>query len=417
MKLLFPSLLKERGNMTNLVICGMGYGDCGKGSIVDHYCSKDNIASVVRFNSGPQAGHRVSMNDGRDHIFSQWGAGTFRNVPTFHSRFMALDPISMEPEANHLIEQGVKDPYSLITVDPNCLIVTPFHKAWNRFQELARGSERHGSCGMGYGAAVEHSINYPGEALRVRDIINGGMESKLQLQHSRFNDFMYENVTIEELQEYYLMWVFQVNVARPDHLKNLSNRGSLIFEGAQGVLLDEWYGFHPYTTWSTTTFKNAMTLLNANGLTATKIGVLRAYATRHGAGPLVTEDHTFQFPNHEHNKENGWQGPFRLGHFDAVVSKYACRIAKPDVLALTHLDNASKLDHYAVAHWGWENTIPRLVPTDFEARSKLTEKLMDSSPVYVRRTTDWVSTIKDLLKVPIAIESWGPTAKDKSERT
>lgn len=99
-----------------------------------------------------------------------------------------------------------------------------------------------------------------------------------------------------------------------------------MFEGAQGVLLDEWHGFHPYTTWSTTTFGNAETLLAEAAMTATRLGVVRCYLTRHGPGPLVTEDPTLELPD-PHNGRNEWQGAFRVGHFDAVALRYAIEVA------------------------------------------------------------------------------------------
>jgi hypothetical protein len=113
-------------------------------------------------------------------------------------------------------------------------------------------------------------------------------------------------------------------------------RGPCVFEGAQGVLLDEWRGFHPYTTWSTTTFDNVAA--SARRLPAR---VLRCFTTRHGAGPMVTEDARFALVD-PHNPTGPWQGAFRVGHFDAVAHRYALEVAGGvDGLALTHLDVAA----------------------------------------------------------------------------
>ena len=97
-----------------------------------------------------------------------------------------------------------------------------------------------------------------------------------------------------------------------DQCKWLLRAGPAVFEGAQGVLLDEWRGFHPYTTWSTTTFANAETLLAEAGETAIRLGVVRCYLTRHGPGPFVTEDPTLEIPE-PHNGTGTWQGAFRNG--------------------------------------------------------------------------------------------------------
>lgn len=126
------------------------------------------------------------------------------------------------------------------------------------------------------------------------------------------------------------------------HLARVLRTGSVVFEGAQGVLLDEWHGFHPYTTWSTTTFANAEALLAESGRScpARRLGVVRAYTTRHGPGPHMTEDRELAALLPEpHNGTGAWQGAFRVGHFDAVAHAYAVEVCGGvDALALTHLD-------------------------------------------------------------------------------
>jgi adenylosuccinate synthase len=399
----------------NTVVCGLGYGDEGKGSIVDALCS-DQTSAVVRFNGGPQAGHRVIMADGRDHIFSQWGSGTFRGVPTFHSRFMAVDPMASTTEADHLVQMGVSKPYGMLIIDPDCLLITPYHKAINRQRETQRGYQRHGSCGMGHGAAIEHSLHHPDEALRVGDILNGTAYSKLLLAWAR--GAHHTGPTPREILDCYELWVELITIATPRHLDTLAAAGDLIFEGAQGVLLDEWYGFHPHTTWSTCTFENAMTLLDEIGETATKLGVLRAFSTRHGAGPFVSEIlHSDWRPDYEHNCFNTWQGSFRIGYFDAVASRYACTVANPDSIAVTHLDNTDTMSVYVQKYIHRSQTEVELAPPEnvkhLNARAELTHILNGCSPSLAAWHSHWVDLIADLLKVPVAMESWGPTAEDK----
>jgi adenylosuccinate synthase len=118
-----------------------------------------------------------------------------------------------------------------------------------------------------------------------------------------------------------------------------------VMEGAQGVLLDEWHGFHPFTTWSTTTPKNAHELLAECGFRGEVevTGILRSYTTRHGAGPFVTEspDYTYISPG-EHNQLNEWQGTFRSGPLDGVLLRYAVKcvnyVGGLTNLAITHMD-------------------------------------------------------------------------------
>ena len=127
----------------------------------------------------------------------------------------------------------------------------------------------------------------------------------------------------------------RVQIVDGSHLADLLRAGPVVFEGAQGVLLDEWRGFHPYTTWSTTTFANAEQLLAEAGQQAIRLGVTRCYAPRHGPGPLVTEDPILDLPE-PHNGRGAWQGPFRTGHLDAVALRYAIEVAGGvDALAVT----------------------------------------------------------------------------------
>ena len=127
----------------------------------------------------------------------------------------------------------------------------------------------------------------------------------------------------------------------------LDRPGTVIFEGAQGVLLDEWHGFHPHTTWSTTTLANADRLLAEADYAGdvTRIGLTRAYATRHGAGPFVTEDAllTHMLPD-ARNGSHEWQQGFRVGWLDLVLLRYALVVTGGiDCLAVTCLDRLANL--------------------------------------------------------------------------
>ncbi len=187
--------------------------------------------------------------------------------------------------------------------------------------------------------------------------------------------------------------------------------GPCVFEGAQGVLLDEWHGFHPYTTWSTTTFANAETLLA--GAPAYRLGVLRTFTTRHGAGPLVTEDPALPVTD-PNNPTNPWQGAFRVGHFDAVAHRYALDVCGGvDGLALTHLDTAEHTPQLRMCT-GYDGTVPtRGVTGDLDRQERLTRALLASRP---RLTTvhDWTSAVEEQLATPVVLQSRGPRSQDKT---
>ena len=156
---------------------------------------------------------------------------------------------------------------------------------------------------------------------------------------------------IDATADVYQHFARQVRIVDASYLGSLMNQaGTIIFEGAQGVLLDEWYGFYPYNTWSTLTFKNADTLLSENGFTGetTRLGLIRGYATRHGAGPFVTEDEylTSHLQDH-HNGNNPWQREFRVGYLDFVALRYALNVTgKVDGLVVTNLDRMNAVDEW-----------------------------------------------------------------------
>jgi adenylosuccinate synthase len=209
----------------------------------------------------------------------------------------------------------------------------------------------------------------------------------------------------------------RVSIVDGEHTGRLLRAGTVVFEGAQGVLLDEWHGFHPYTTWSTTTFANAEDLLAEAGFagTATRLGVLRVVTTRHGPGPLVTEDPTLPMTD-PHNPTNPWQGRFRFGHFDAVAHRYARDVCGGvdgiDGIALTHLDAVSERLLICRAY-DWTDRLPPGPPGDLDRQEALTRRLLTTRPAYDPPPSDWAGAVEDALGVPVVVTSHGPTAEDK----
>lgn len=190
------------------------------------------------------------------------------------------------------------------------------------------------------------------------------------------------------------------------------------------MLLDEWQGFHPYTTWSTTTFGNAEVLLREAGARgqALRLGVLRTYATRHGPGPFVTEDVALRAALPErHNQHGPWQGAFRVGHFDAVVTRYALDVCGGvDALALTHLDIAeSRADPRLCRAYevdGSRTESLRAAPIgNLEEQERLTRRLLRARPILQRPSGSWLETLSDEFGVPVMVTSYGPTVTDKRE--
>ncbi|MFI5909404.1 adenylosuccinate synthetase [Dactylosporangium sp. NPDC051541] len=387
------------------IVVDLGFGDCGKGTTVDYLCATRDIETVVRFNGGAQAAHTVVLADGRKHTFAQFGSGSLRpGVRTHLSRFMVVDPLALVTEAEHLISLGAADIWDRLTVDASALIATPYHRLANRSAELARGADRHGSCGMGVGATMEYALAYPDDALRAGDCVNVPvLRRKLAQTRARLG---VGGPSVEACISAFIGFASTVRL-----VERLPAGGACIFEGAQGVLLDEWHGFHPYTTWSTATFSNALSLLDEGiflDTSVTRLGVLRTVTTRHGAGPLPTEDPSLGITD-PNNPSNPWQGPFRVGTFDAPLHRYALEAAGGvDGLVLTHLD----LPVDRICHSYRSNPLRAGAPGDLQRQSAMTRALETVEPQYAT-VTDWVATVESELGAEVVLESWGPTSEDK----
>ncbi|MCL7460620.1 adenylosuccinate synthetase [Micromonospora echinofusca] len=404
----------------HVAVVDLGYGDAGKGTVVDWLCATRPVHTVIRFNGGAQAAHNVVLRDGRHHTFAQFGAGTFHpGVRTHLSRHVVVDPLALAAEADHLASVGVPDALDRLTVDGEALLATPYHRAANRAREIARGADRHGSCGLGVGEAVAYGLAHPDEAPRVADCADPGrLRRRLTALRDRLTAELgpLDAPPVADCLPAFTGFAARVAIVDRSWLAGALRAGTCVFEGAQGVLLDEWHGFHPYTTWSTTTFANVDGLLAEAGQagTATRIGVLRVVTTRHGPGPLVTEDPTLPLTD-PHNPTNPWQGRFRFGHFDAVAHRYALAAAGGvDGLALTHVDLAGPGLRICRRY----DTTDRLAPGppgDLDRQAALTARLLRSRPVYDDAPPpDWTAAVREELGAPVVLTSRGPTADDKT---
>ena len=422
--------------MTVYIVTDLGYGDSGKGTTVD-YLARKSHSLVVRHNGGPQAGHNVVTPDGMHHEFSQFGSGTFAGAQTYLSSHMLINPIDMMREALHLTQEcGQQDLWSRTFVDAEARIITPWHCALNRQREHVRGDDRHGSCGRGVGELMAQDLDVPELTIRVKDIRRFGLLRLLQNMRdylweearsldSETTDLLFENQTLaSDLGGKYHDWYNRINVIEDiNWLSSAALNKDIIFEGAQGVLLDEWYGFHPYTTWSTTTHENALSLLVEADYDGplTRLGVTRAYMTRHGAGPFVTEDEELHF-DEPHNNHGTWQGAFRQGHLDLLMLQYALDACDGvDGLVVTHLDRA---DYWRVAdryNFGWLDNweVEKIVfkaSHNLRDQGDLTHLLFSATPIFNGDTVDTDELLNLLGRyAPIHLTSHGPTHPDKRE--
>lgn len=437
--------------MRHTVVVDLGFGDAGKGTVVDWLASPaaaavglaDPPVAVVRFNGGAQAGHNVVAPDGRHHTFAQFGSATLHGIPTVLSQYMLVQPVALAAEATALRRLGVPDPFGMLSVDIDALLTTPYHAAVNRARERARGDAAHGSCGLGIGETVGYTLAHPGDAPRVGDCLDPPrLKRRLRCLRDWADTRLAElspagpghrPPSISDLAEVYAAFAARVNLIDSTAVGRLARSGRLVFEGAQGVLLDESYGFHPHTTWSQTTFANALRLLAGAGVDVEdprqvlRIGVTRTYATRHGAGPFVSEDPRLQPLLTEcHNGAGRWQGAFRVGHLDLVGLRYAVDCCGGiDAIAVTHLDLAEALARTSPGAlqvaFAWDipatdRRLPRLPVTRGPQpghQGRLTALARRAEPVLMEAPTDWADLLTRELGAPTLVESRGPTWADK----
>lgn len=400
-------------------VSGLGYGDEGKGTIVDFLASKTNSNDIVRYNGGPQAGHNV-VHSGHHHCFSQIGSSLKEGVKTYLSEYMLVDPFALDAE------REVFEHKTNIYIDGNCVIITPMQKLVGRINELYI---KKGSCGMGVGETSKDSkylslrANELQDKTKLREKLSFMLKFKLDhaeqiIEHNGINKEtrilynMLKSIEIKDLTNMY--YNLDLNI-----VSNYDISPDAIFEGSQGVLLDVKHGFSPFITKRDITFNNADKLTKHK---TTRLGVIRAYSTRHGEGPFVTEDTTLNVPD-VHNVDNEWQGKFRVGWLDIIATKYAIEsIGGIDNIALTNLDRLPKFK----ACTSYEYTGKKNVDDTFEHDGKniyriktpssqqLTKCLFECKPVYTefKDEEQYLSFIESELG-PISIISRGPERSNK----
>ena len=294
--------------MKRSVVLGLTFGDEGKGVTTQWLCQQamkyGRNPLLIRFNGGAQAAHTVNL-DGEEHICSTYGSGVLLGVPTFLSKDFYFDPICAWNE--YLTLKG-KNP--ILTVHPDCRIVTPYDviAGINNAKII-----RDGSCGKG----IYQTFNRYNQAAFQNILEHKDRDDFLrmflyQVRHyyQAEKDYELEDLFVQSMQR------LPYSVAREP---SLSEDMEIVYEGAQGLLLDMDYGFYPNVTPSHTGLDNLSpeTLANANVYLVT-----RTYTTRHGNGYEPRHPLTWDLsPKHETNVENAFQGRFKTGilDFDLII--------------------------------------------------------------------------------------------------
>lgn len=314
-------------------IIGAGFGDEGKGYWTDVRTAQAQAQGldpwVVRFNSGAQAGHTVCTPDGRRHVFHHVGSGSFLGAGTFLGSGFALNPLLLFRELAELAALGVPAPR--LAVDPRAPVTLPYDIMINQAAERARGAGRHGSCGVGFNETVERSLR-PEWALRAVDLafpdrVRRCLETvradqvparlrTLGLPEDAIDAWRWNDAIIDRFVDDAQAMSRRLRIEEPTFLQS---QDALVFEGAQGLRLDQDLGDFPFVTRSHTGLPALLDLALEAGLDEVNVTYgTRAYLTRHGAGPLPDELDAPSAPGFADatNVPNPFQGTLRFALLD-----------------------------------------------------------------------------------------------------
>lgn len=416
------------------VVTDLGPGDGGKGGVV-HKISHMMRAHTIIKRGGAQGSHGVQSSSGEKFNFSQWGCGTFQGVPTHLSEQMIISPEGLLNEATALRYQlGIDDPYNLLTVDERALCATPFHGIASRVKELARADMPRGTVGTGVGEAYRAFQRSPDESIMARDLLGLELRDKLATVRERIQadlqfiieyDYLPEDrATLAEevgmlYDDRFLNYVvtqFQeaaklVKIVSSDYLGDaiLTQSGVAVVETSHGVLTDRETGFSPHTSAIRTLPRFTEEMFQRAGYNEemVHIGVTRAYAVRHGAGPLPTYDPamTERFLPGDATETNRYQGEIRVGSLDFVQLQHAVQAcggsAAFNGLAVTCFDHVVADKTWQVCH-RYDNGSPVISSIPIEATSS-NDVLYDVCAKVMRASVG----------IPVRMTSFGPSERDK----
>lgn len=355
------------------VVIGANFGDEGKGLATDVFAAAAGPdCLVVRHNGGAQAGHTVALADGRRHVFSHVGSGTFSGATTYLSRFFVANPLLLGRELSDLAALGI---CPRLLADPACPVTTPYDMLINEMVEDARGHARHGSVGVGFGETLERAQS-PQHALTVADLADrAALADRLDrirrdwvparlaalgfpgLEAARAG-LILSDALLERWLADVVGFLAAVEVADAAVLRDARE---VVFEGAQGLMLDQGRGWFPHVTRSNTGIRNACALAVEAGMRGLEVTyATRAYLTRHGAGPLPGElpEAPYAGVADTTNLPHRYQGMLRFAHLDLDLLAASVRADlsdAPGTLRVTHRLLVTCLDQVGTerARWTW----------------------------------------------------------------
>ena len=419
--------------MGNVTVIGAQWGDEGKGKIVDWLASRADM--VVRFQGGHNAGHTLVVGN-QTYKLSLLPSGIVRGTPSVIGNGVVLDPWALKAEVERIHEQGVEVTPDVLMIADTCPLILPIHRDLDALREDASGAGKIGTTRRGIGPAYEDKVGR--RAIRICDLAKlddlGPLLDRLCAHHDALRAGFNEPPVDRDrlLRDLSEIAGFVLPFARPvwRDLDAAIGRGKrILFEGAQGVLLDVDHGTYPFVTSSNTV---AGTTGPGSGIgpkaAGFVLGIVKAYATRVGSGPFPTEQDNevgqkLGERGHEFGTVTGRKR--RCGWFDAVLVRQAVAVSGVTGIALTKLDvldgfetvmicTGYRLDGETVDYLPAHSADQMRVEPVFEE--------IEGWPGSTRGAKSWadlparaikyVRRIEELIRCPVALVSTSPERDD-----
>lgn len=344
--------------MSAFIVLGAQWGDEGKGKMTDYLAEEANV--VVRFQGGNNAGHTVVVGDKEYKLHLIPSGILYEDKLNVIGNGVVVDPKALFEEIDYLEGVGVKVTPEKLIISDRAQLIMPYHKVLDKLKEQARGKNDIGTTGKGIGPCYTDKFERCG--IRVcdlmhEDVFTEKLKENIEMKNAYITKVLGgEPVSFDEILKEYLEFAKKLRPFVQDTSVRVYNDikadKTVLFEGAQGMLLDIDYGTYPYVTSSNTTAGGV-----ANGvgigpnMITNAVGITKAYTTRVGKGPFPTEllDETGDWireKGHEYGVTTGRSR--RCGWLDLVIVKTACRVSGLTSLAVTKIDTLAGLDKLKV---------------------------------------------------------------------
>ena len=419
--------------MTNVTVVGTQWGDEGKGKIVDWLSERADV--VARFQGGHNAGHTIVLNK-KVYKLSLLPSGIIRKKISIIGNGVVIDPWALINEINKIESQGLKITSKLLKISNKASLILPYHQELDLLRENAKGNNKIGTTGRGIGPAYEDKVGR--RAIRVCDLFNkNSREKQLKAAITHHNIILrglnkktIRKTNINKMLDKIapILKPFVTNTMELIISSNKKNK-NILFEGAQGSMLDIDHGTYPFVTSSNTVSSQSATGSGIGpSLINNVLGITKAYTTRVGNGP---------FPSELNNKTGELLGKIghefgvvtgrkrRCGWFDAVIVNYTVKLSGINGIALTKLDvldtfkeikicvgykiNKTKIKTVPESYTDMEKIKP--IYETLKGWQKSTQKCKSFSELPIN-AKKYIKRIEKLIECPVSMISTSPERND-----